>query len=124
MSSWSVFRQINKDAVTSPKSFEEPTFDPQDGFDGKRKERAKLWTDAEMDALDIAPADRNYCSHLLIPFHKCRVENWPLMYRCGHEKHAYAFCDVMDKQLRIKEWERERRLRLREKEKAKLEVSN
>ena len=34
MSTWSVFKQINKDPVTSPKSHEEPTFDPQDGFDG------------------------------------------------------------------------------------------
>ena len=43
MSSWSVFRQINKDAVTSPKSFEEPTFDPQDGLtNGKRKVRGKF----------------------------------------------------------------------------------
>ena len=42
MSTWSVFKQINKDPVTSPKSFEEPTFDPQDGFDGKRKERGKF----------------------------------------------------------------------------------
>ena len=42
MSTWSVFKQINKDPVTSPKSYEEPTFDPQDGFDGKRKERGKF----------------------------------------------------------------------------------
>lgn len=42
MTTWSVFRQINKDPETAPANRSEPTFDPQDGFDGKRKVRGKF----------------------------------------------------------------------------------
>jgi NADH dehydrogenase (ubiquinone) 1 beta subcomplex subunit 7 len=100
----------------TPKTLEAITFDPHHGFDYQRKEREKLYTDAEMNALKVPKDRRDYCAHLLIPFHKCRREEWPLFYRCGHEKHAYSMCLLNDQKLRVKEWERERRLRIREKE--------
>merc|ERR1719219_2048971 len=43
--------------------------------------------------MKVHPRDRGYCSHLLIPFHKCRAENWPFLYRCGHQRHEYQLCD-------------------------------
>merc|ERR1719436_1551547 len=67
--------------------------------------------------MKVHPRDRGYCSHLLIPFHKCRAENWPFLYRCGHQRHEYQLCDIEDQSHRVKEWERERRLRIREKAK-------
>merc|ERR1719266_2421090 len=57
--------------------------------------------------MNVHPLDRGYCSHLLIPFHKCRSENWPFLYRCHHERHAYQQCDIEDQSHRVKEWERE-----------------
>jgi len=104
---------IKQDPDSVPKSFSKPTFDPQEGFDYERKKRAVKYTEAEMEALRIPPSKRDYCAHLLIPYHKCRQDHFPFFYYCSHEKHEYLNCKMDIQEDQIKEWERERRLRLR-----------
>ena len=41
MSGWNAFKETQLRPDTTPLPFSEPTFDPQAGFDGQRKERGK-----------------------------------------------------------------------------------
>lgn len=41
----------------------------------------------------IPPKYRDFCAHLLLDYQVCRYNNMPLVYRCGHEKHAYENCE-------------------------------
>ena len=44
MSGWNAFKETQLRPDTTPMPFSEPTFDPQAGFDGQRKERGKkIW---------------------------------------------------------------------------------
>ncbi len=56
----------------------------------------------------IPAAKRDYCAHLYLEAAKCRRENFPLVYRCAHQKHEYDLCEydeyfyfanLLDKQL-------------------------
>lgn len=53
-----------------------------------------MYKDAEMEALRVDLDKRDFCAHLLIPFMACRLENYPFVYRCHHEKHAYTACEL------------------------------
>lgn len=92
-----------------------PTFARNTGFDFERAERVMK---ADMDCLKsarILPEDRDYCAHYLLQYKICRYNNWPLVYRCAHEKHDFLNCEHDDYVIRMKEFERELRLRRREK---------
>ncbi|KAJ8978446.1 hypothetical protein NQ317_017649 [Molorchus minor] len=97
----------------TPSPYEEPTFDPNLGFAGKRKPRVMVATEEEMRSAKLALEDRDYCAHVLLKFRKCRRDNFPFVVKCEHEKHAYLNCQNDDFLLRAKEYERERRLRVR-----------
>ena len=99
----------------TPKSYGPITFDPHEGFEYKRKQREKLYTDAEAEAIRLHPSKRDYCGHLAIKYLICRHEEHPWLWNCAHEKHDYVHCQEEDQKLRMKEWERERRLRIRQK---------
>lgn len=85
-------------------------FDPARGFPEGRKERVCPVTPAQMDTAHIPMNQRDYCADKLIDFKVCVRKNFPLNWRCSHERHAYQKCEYQDTILRIKEFERERRL--------------
>ncbi|KAJ8732657.1 hypothetical protein PYW07_015256 [Mythimna separata] len=94
---------------------DQPTFDPQAGFNYQRKSREMVAREADLISAKIPPKHRDYCAHYLLEYQSCRYKNMPLIYKCAHEKHAFLTCEKDDYELRMKEFERERRLRLREK---------
>ncbi|XP_045474736.1 NADH dehydrogenase [ubiquinone] 1 beta subcomplex subunit 7 [Harmonia axyridis] len=112
-------RYKNPDVVPDPTK--EPSFDPQLGFENKRKERVMIATEEEMISAKVPLKRRDYCTHLLIDFYTCRRNNWPLVYKCAHEKHEYLNCQYEDYVIRMKEYERERRLLIKAK-KGELEI--
>lgn len=110
MNAWNLY--LHPEVTPSP--VEEPTFDPNLGFENGRKERVMIATPEQMESAKIPIQDRDYCAHLLLNFRKCRKDNWPFAVKCEHEKHEYLHCQHHDYILRMKEYERERRLRVRE----------
>uniref|UniRef100_A0A2A4J5B4 NADH dehydrogenase [ubiquinone] 1 beta subcomplex subunit 7 n=1 Tax=Heliothis virescens TaxID=7102 RepID=A0A2A4J5B4_HELVI len=94
---------------------DQPTFDPQAGFDHPRKPRVMVAREEDLISAKIPLKHRDYCAHYLLDYQSCRYKNMPLLYKCSHERHAYLNCEKDDYELRMKEFERERRLRLREK---------
>jgi len=46
-------------------------------------------------------AYRDTCAHLLIDLNACRVNNFYLPTRCGHERHGYEECEWLAYQQRI-----------------------
>ncbi|XP_076353574.1 NADH dehydrogenase (ubiquinone) B18 subunit [Tachypleus tridentatus] len=92
----------------------EPTFDPLYGFPNGRKERVMIATQEEMESAKLPLEDRDYCAHLLLKHLACRVDQFPFVFRCAHEKHQYLDCQHEDYVLRMKEYEREKRLLARE----------
>ncbi|XP_023224661.1 NADH dehydrogenase [ubiquinone] 1 beta subcomplex subunit 7-like [Centruroides sculpturatus] len=93
-----------------PNVREEPTFDSLMGFPNGRKERVMIATEEELKSAKIPLEDRDYCAHLLLKYRACRRDQFPFLYRCGHEKHEYEYCEHEDFILRMKEYEREKRL--------------
>ncbi|KAA0196124.1 hypothetical protein HAZT_HAZT003533 [Hyalella azteca] len=85
-------------------------FDPMLGFPEGRKVRKMHVTEDEMASAMIEQEYRNYCTHKLIDLHSCFQKNFPMNWRCHHEKHEYLNCSYEDQILRFKEYERERRL--------------
>jgi len=77
---------------TTPKFESERTFDPQLGFEGKRKERVMLATKEEMVACGIPPEDQDFCAHLLIKYRTCMADNTPWFINCTHERDTYLHC--------------------------------
>ncbi|KAF5295353.1 hypothetical protein FQR65_LT01543 [Abscondita terminalis] len=104
-------RYLNPDLIPGP--YEQPTFSPNLGFTGARKERKMIATEEEMRSAKIPLQDRDYCAHLLIEYRACRKDVWPFPVKCEHQKHAYLNCQYDDFVLRMKEYEREKRLRAR-----------
>ncbi|XP_055678264.1 NADH dehydrogenase [ubiquinone] 1 beta subcomplex subunit 7 [Lutzomyia longipalpis] len=100
---------------TTPNPNNDPSFDPNLGFKNGRKERVMVATAAEMESAKLTAEERDYCAHVLLNYRACRREEWPWVYRCHHEKHAYLTCEYEDYVLRMKEYERERRLLERKK---------
>jgi len=100
-----------------------PSFDTQIGFgENGRKERVSLTTEAEMNAANLEPSQRDYCAHKLIPLLQCKRENFPFVQWYCHEfKSAYDHCQHDDYIMRMKEFERERRLLERAKRKGVLD---
>lgn len=90
-----------------------PTFDPNKGFHGKRKERVMIATEEEMRSAKLPIKDRDYCAHKLIQYRTCYRDKFPFVVRCSHEKHDYLNCQYDDFVLRMKEYEREKRLRIK-----------
>lgn len=45
-----------------------------------------------MESVRMAQKDRDYCAHKLLDFTVCRANNFPLVIKCAHEKHAYLNC--------------------------------
>jgi len=99
----------------SPDHHNPPTFDPQYGFQGERKERVMVATEEEMSSAKLPLDQRDYCAHLVIAFNACKRKEWPMAYKCAHEKHAVLNCQYDDYLIRMKEYERERRLLQRKK---------
>ncbi|XP_059610602.1 NADH dehydrogenase [ubiquinone] 1 beta subcomplex subunit 7 [Phlebotomus argentipes] len=95
---------------TTPNPNKEPSFDPNLGFSNGRKERVMIATEAEMESAKLPLDGRDYCAHKLLTYSQCRREEWPLVYRCHHERHDYFTCQYEDYILRMKEYEREKRL--------------
>ncbi|CAM1321329.1 NDUFB7 (predicted) [Pycnogonum litorale] len=100
-----------------PDKTKDPTFDPLHGFPNGRKERVMIASEEDMRLARIPLKDRDYCAHMLLDYQRCRLKEFPLLYRCGHEKHEYSHCKYDDYVLRMKEYERERRLIVRAKRK-------
>jgi len=98
-----------------PDPHKETTRDPLEGFDGGRKERVMHATKAELESAKVHPSHRDYCSHYLLNYRKCRKDNWPFPVNCEHEKHEYLHCQYDDYIMRMKEYERERRMMVRDK---------
>ncbi|XP_028038263.1 NADH dehydrogenase [ubiquinone] 1 beta subcomplex subunit 7 [Bombyx mandarina] len=95
-------------------SDDNPTFDPQAGFQYERKQREMIAKEEDLISARIPNKYRDYCAHYLLDYQVCRYKEMPLLYRCAHEKHNYLNCEQQDYVLRMKEFERERRLRVRE----------
>jgi len=74
----------------------------------------------DMEAAGLNELERDYCSHHLIDFMKCRQQKFPFIAVCKHEKHVWESCQYEDWVLRMKEYERERRLLERAKRKGEL----
>ncbi|GMT26509.1 hypothetical protein PFISCL1PPCAC_17806, partial [Pristionchus fissidentatus] len=103
----------------APRTDRPPTFDPQYGFEGKRKPREMKATWEEMDQYNLKPGQRDYCAHLLMPLMKCQTENAPFAgHACDGARAAWDKCEYDDYIMRIKEFERERRLLQRAARKA------
>ncbi|XP_071545254.1 NADH dehydrogenase [ubiquinone] 1 beta subcomplex subunit 7 [Panulirus ornatus] len=113
-----VYTQFLGEPAVQPDFTKGPTFDPLYGFPEGRKERQMLATPEEMESAQLPLKSRDYCAHLAIQSRACRQRVWPLVYKCGHEKHAYLNCQYEDYVMRMKEYERERRLLERAKRKA------
>ncbi|XP_045600715.1 NADH dehydrogenase [ubiquinone] 1 beta subcomplex subunit 7 [Procambarus clarkii] len=113
-----IFSQYLADPAITPDYTKGPTFDPLYGFPEGRKERVMLATLEEMESVQLPLDKRDYCAHLAIKNRACREREWPLVYKCAHEKHEYLNCEYEDYVLRMKEHERERRLLERAKRKA------
>lgn len=97
------------------KQDDRPTFRHDAGFQYARKARdASDICELHMYSARIPIKYRDYCANVLMDYQTCRYENWPFVFKCHHEKHAYLNCEETDYVLRMKEFERERRLRERE----------
>ena len=48
--------------------------------------------EVELRALKIPKAKWDYCAHTLIEVERCRMDNFPLLYRCKPEVHAASMC--------------------------------
>lgn len=86
------YSQFLGDAATTPNCQAEPTFDPLYGFSEGRKERVMLATQEEMESAGLPLEKRDYCAHLALQHRACRHKEFPFVYRCAHEKHAYLNC--------------------------------
>ncbi|XP_022123590.1 NADH dehydrogenase [ubiquinone] 1 beta subcomplex subunit 7 [Pieris rapae] len=93
---------------------EKPTFGETAGFKYSRTKREACAQENHLISAKIPPKYRDYCAHCLLEYSVCRYKNWPLLYKCAHEKHNYLNCEKNDYVIRLKEFERERRLRERE----------
>lgn len=93
---------------------DKPSFDSNVGFHFKRAKREMIAKEDHLISARIPPPYRDYCGHKALDYKTCRRKNWPFVYRCHCEKHAYLNCEQADYVLRMKEFERERRLRERE----------
>ncbi len=51
-----------------------------------------LASDAECQANQIAPRERDVCAHLLIEMRRCMRREFYVSWRCVHEKHLYEAC--------------------------------
>ena len=49
-------------------------------------------TEEEMSSAKLTPEERGYCAHKLIAFNACKRKEWPLAYKCAHEKHELMNC--------------------------------
>lgn len=96
------------------KQNDKPTFKYDAGFEYKRKQRGYNACELHLYSAKIPPKFRDYCVDSLLEYQSCRYENWPFVFKCHHEKHAYLNCEQKDYVLRLKEFEREKRLRERE----------
>jgi len=109
-------REFHEGPEVTPRQDSKPTFDPLLGFPNGRKPREMTVTEAEMDAVQLQPGERNYCAEYHIAAKVCYWKYpWALNYKCADEKHAVEHCLTDEYLLRMKEWERERRLRIRQK---------
>lgn len=65
----------------------------------------------EMIAHGIKPTHRDYCAHVLIPLVECRRANFPLPWKCEHERDEYRLCQAKETVRRMKwrEVDREQR---------------
>lgn len=93
---------------------DEPTFNPNAGFDFKRRFREMYVCEDSLISARIPPKFRDYCAHTLLDYQVCRYKHFPFVYRCAHDRHRYLNCEHADYVMRMKEFERERRLRERE----------
>jgi len=50
-------------------------------------------TEEQMEAAGILPEQRDYCAHYLIDFKKCRLDHFPWVVACKHEKHLWDECE-------------------------------
>lgn len=96
------------------KQNDKPTFKHDAGFEYKRKLREYNGCELHLYSAKIPPKYRDYCVDRLLEYQSCRYVNWPFVFKCHHERHAYLNCEQKDYVLRMKEFERERRLRERE----------
>ncbi|GBG34761.1 NADH dehydrogenase ubiquinone 1 beta subcomplex subunit 7 [Hondaea fermentalgiana] len=56
----------------------------------------------ELRRYQISLANRDFCSHLLIPLEKCRRETAFSMSKCHHQLHAYEQCQYDEYQKSVK----------------------
>lgn len=96
------------------KQDDKPTFKHDAGFEYTRKQREYNACELHLYSARIPMKYRDYCVDRLLEYQSCRYVNWPFVFKCHHEKHAYLECEQKDYVLRMKEFERERRLRERE----------
>ncbi|XP_014250701.1 NADH dehydrogenase [ubiquinone] 1 beta subcomplex subunit 7 [Cimex lectularius] len=105
--------KFSDDPVPHPS--EPAKFDPLYGFPNGRKEKEMKATQDELYSAKVPLDKRDYCSHLLLDYQKCRRANFPFILSCHHDKHMYLQCEYEDYLDRMKDYERERRLMERSK---------
>jgi len=81
------------------------------GFENGRKTREMTATQEEMESAKIPMSHRDYCAGALLKYLGCRADEFPLVYKCHHQKHDYMNCQFDDYVIRMKEFEREKRIK-------------
>jgi len=87
--------------------------DPLLGFENGRKTREMTATQEEMESAKIPMSHRDYCAGALLKYLGCRADEFPMVYKCHHQKHDYMNCQFEDYVIRMKEFEREKRIKAR-----------
>merc|ERR1712071_652017 len=63
-------------------------------------------TQEEMESAKIPIEFRDYCAGALLKYLGCRADEFPMVYKCHHQKHNYMHCQFEDYVIRMKEFER------------------
>lgn len=50
-------------------------------------------TEDEMKSVGLPLEARDFCAHHLIDYQVCRMDKFPWVFRCAHEKHQYLNCE-------------------------------
>ena len=49
-------------------------------------------TQEEMESAKIPIEFRDYCAGALLKYLGCRADEFPMVYKCHHQKHNYMHC--------------------------------
>ncbi len=69
----------------------QPKFNPLLGFE-HRTERVAPLTEEQMRLAHVPPHARDYCADKHIDLERCKIQEFPFLFKCKHEKHIYHQC--------------------------------